>query len=82
MLETKLKDPRDHKIAELERELAVYQGFTISHMIALDTTRIVTFAPPAKYTKAHKVRLLLKREVIDEQNALVAELTVQENKEH
>lgn len=81
MLETILKDPRDHKIAELERELAVFHGFTISHMLASNTRRLVTFSP-LQYKDAHKVVLVLKRETIDEKTALIAELVVKETKDH
>lgn len=81
MLETKLKDPRDHKIAELERELAVFHGFTISHMLANNTKRLVTFSPEG-YKDAHKVILILKREEIDGKVALVAEIIVRDQKDH
>lgn len=83
MLETKLKNPRDHKIAELERELVLYQAFTISHMLANDLQRLVTYSP-AKYMDIHKDKavLVLKREEIDNETTLVAELSIKQGKEH
>lgn len=60
MLEGKIKNAQEIKIGELERELACYQGFTISHMLNNNLMRLVTFAPDIKYLDVHKVVLVLK----------------------
>lgn len=80
-METILKDFRDQKIAELERELVAFHAFTISHMLANNTKRIVTFSPE-KYKDHERIVLILKREEIDDKNALVAEIIIKKTKDH
>lgn len=81
MLETDITDLRDLRIAELERELAVYHAFLIGHMWTNKLNKIIAFSPQTE-DDFRKVVLSLKRDRIDNKVALVAELFIKDGVQH